>query len=156
MSLLTPSVDNIGWIILLLMADEGEPSRRNAAEEFWQTETSDPESEIAEPTTTRPASPEDGSWFRRSAPRKKKNSTGSNASRPIRLPTFTFPPDETKTKILKVLERIHECHVNQDIIIPELVMCGKQSAGKSSVLEAITGLEFPKGDGEPCTRFVIE
>lgn len=35
-------------------------------------------------------------------------------------------------------------------------MCGKQSAGKSSVLEAITGLEFPKGDGGPCTRFVIE
>lgn len=73
-----------------------------------------------------------------------------------RVPTFTFPPDETKTKILTVLEKIRQCNVNQDIDIPELVMCDKQSSGKSSVLEAITGLEFPKGDGGPCTRFVTE
>ncbi len=71
----------------------------------------------------------------------------------LRLPTFMFPPDKTKAKILEVLERIHQCNIYHDIDIPELVMCGKQSAGKSSVLEAITGLEFPKGDGGPCTRF---
>ncbi|KAF4454053.1 dynamin family protein [Fusarium austroafricanum] len=72
------------------------------------------------------------------------------------LPTFKFPPDETKAKILEILERIRQCNVSQDIDIPELVMCGKQSSGKSSVLEALTGLKFPKGDGGPCTRFVIE
>ncbi|RFU34194.1 hypothetical protein B7463_g2172, partial [Scytalidium lignicola] len=122
------------------MAGEGEPSQVDTAEESWQTEANDTESEnAAEPSR-----------------KKKKSNAGNNTSMPIRLPTFTFPPDETKTKILGVFERIQQCHVNQDIIIPELVMCGKQSAGKSSVLEAITGVEFPKGDGGPCTRFVIE
>lgn len=81
--------------------------------------------------------------------------TGSIPQAP-RIPTFVFPPDKTKTKILTVLEKIRQCNVNQDIEILELVMCGKQSSGKSSVLEAITGLDFPKGDGGPCTRFVIE
>jgi hypothetical protein len=81
--------------------------------------------------------------------------TGSIPQAP-RIPTFMFPPGGTKTKILTVLEDIRQCNVNQDIDIPELVMCGKQSSGKSSVLEAITGLDFPKGDGGPCTRFVIE
>ena len=83
------------------------------------------------------------------------NEQASQQQKP-RFPTFRFPPDETKTKILKVLEKIRECNVNHEIDTPELVMCGKQSAGKSSVLEAITGLEFEKGDGGPCTRFVIE
>ncbi|KAK8002448.1 hypothetical protein PG989_002167 [Apiospora arundinis] len=73
-----------------------------------------------------------------------------------RHPTFTFPPDQTKTKILKVLEKIRQCDVHHDIDIPELVLCGKQSSGKSSVLEAITGLELPKADAVPCTRFAIE
>jgi len=72
------------------------------------------------------------------------------------LPAFKFPPDKTKATILEVLDRIHQFNVHHYIDIPELVMCGKQSAGKSSVLEAITGLEFPKGDGGPCTRFVTE
>ncbi|KAH8592604.1 hypothetical protein B0O99DRAFT_743508 [Bisporella sp. PMI_857] len=81
--------------------------------------------------------------------------TSSQEQKP-RFPTFRFPPDETKTKILKILDKIRECNVNNEIDTPELVMCGKQSAGKSSVLEAITGLEFEKGDGGPCTRFVIE
>ena len=34
-------------------------------------------------------------------------------------------------------------------------MCGDQSAGKSSVLEGITGLPFPRRDGV-CTRFATE
>lgn len=86
------------------------------------------------------------------------NNQTSEEQRPQlpQLPTYKFPPDETKTKILKVLDKIRQCNINDAIDVPELVMCGKQSAGKSSVLEAITGLEFPKGDGGPCTRFVIE
>ncbi|KAF4459067.1 Interferon-induced GTP-binding Mx [Fusarium albosuccineum] len=82
--------------------------------------------------------------------------TRSDHSWEYMLPTFKFPPDETKAKVLEILERIRQCNVSQDIDIPELVMSGKQSSGKSSVLEALTGLEFPKGDGGPCTRFVIE
>lgn len=41
------------------------------------------------------------------------------------------------------------------ISLPQLVVCGNQSAGKSSVLEAITSIPFPRKDGL-CTRFPTE
>lgn len=72
------------------------------------------------------------------------------------MPKFNFPPDKKKVKILEIVEEIRHCDINQEIDVPELILCGQQSSGKSSVLEALTGLEFPKGDGGPCTRFPIE
>ncbi|KIW22041.1 uncharacterized protein PV07_12559 [Cladophialophora immunda] len=39
--------------------------------------------------------------------------------------------------------------------LPQLVVCGDQSAGKSSVLEGVTGVPFPRQDGL-CTRFPTE
>ncbi|EFR02473.1 dynamin [Nannizzia gypsea CBS 118893] len=41
------------------------------------------------------------------------------------------------------------------ISLPQLVVCGDQSAGKSSVLEGITEIPFPRKDGL-CTRFATE
>ncbi|KAK3047171.1 hypothetical protein LTR09_011373 [Extremus antarcticus] len=45
--------------------------------------------------------------------------------------------------------------IGEHISLPQLVVCGDQSAGKSSVLEGITGLPFPRKDGV-CTRFATE
>lgn len=45
--------------------------------------------------------------------------------------------------------------IGEHINLPQLVVCGDQSAGKSSVLEGITGLPFPRQDGI-CTRFATE
>ncbi|KAK6850464.1 Interferon-induced GTP-binding protein Mx1 [Apiospora arundinis] len=43
-----------------------------------------------------------------------------------------------------------------DIVsLPQLVVCGDQSSGKSSVLEGITDIPFPQKDGL-CTRFPTE
>ncbi len=39
--------------------------------------------------------------------------------------------------------------------LPEIIVCGDQAAGKSSVLEAISGMRFPARDGL-CTRFATE
>ncbi len=39
--------------------------------------------------------------------------------------------------------------------LPQIIVCGIQSSGKSSVLEAISGRPFPKGDGV-CTTFATE
>ena len=45
--------------------------------------------------------------------------------------------------------------VGEHVDLPHLVVCGDQSAGKSSVLEGITGLPFPRQDGV-CTKFATE
>ncbi|KAF2750588.1 hypothetical protein M011DRAFT_395462 [Sporormia fimetaria CBS 119925] len=42
-----------------------------------------------------------------------------------------------------------------DINVPQLIVCGDQSSGKSSVLEGITGLRFPTKEGT-CTTFATE
>lgn len=41
------------------------------------------------------------------------------------------------------------------IALPQVAICGDQSAGKSSVLEGITSVPFPRKDGL-CTRFATE
>ncbi|KAJ5666900.1 dynamin [Penicillium macrosclerotiorum] len=45
--------------------------------------------------------------------------------------------------------------VGDHISLPQIVVCGDQSTGKSSVLEGITGVPFPRKDGL-CTRFATE
>ena len=45
--------------------------------------------------------------------------------------------------------------VGDHVDLPQLVVCGDQSAGKSSVLEGLTGLPFPRQDGV-CTKFPTE
>jgi GTP-binding protein EngB required for normal cell division len=44
---------------------------------------------------------------------------------------------------------------NHDISLPQLIVCGEQSSGKSSVLGALTGLAFPTKDAQ-CTTFATE
>jgi len=39
--------------------------------------------------------------------------------------------------------------------LPEIIICGEQSSGKSSVLEAVSGVKFPSEDNL-CTRFATE
>jgi hypothetical protein len=56
---------------------------------------------------------------------------------------------------LNIIDRLrsHERSTTSDI--PQLVVCGNTSAGKSSVLEALTNINFPKS-GKMCTSFVTE
>lgn len=56
---------------------------------------------------------------------------------------------------LNQIDRIKAKGVGDHISLPQLVVCGDQSAGKSSVLEGITGVPFPRQDGV-CTRFATE
>ncbi|KAJ4985014.1 Interferon-induced GTP-binding protein Mx2 [Stagonosporopsis vannaccii] len=59
------------------------------------------------------------------------------------------------SKRLNQIDRIRAKGVGDHISLPQLVVCGDQSAGKSSVLEGITGVPFPRQDGV-CTRFATE
>lgn len=56
------------------------------------------------------------------------------------------------------LEQIAELRargIGDHVDLPQLVVCGDQSAGKSSVLEGLTSLPFPRQDGV-CTKFATE
>ncbi|OCK82094.1 hypothetical protein K432DRAFT_424417 [Lepidopterella palustris CBS 459.81] len=52
-------------------------------------------------------------------------------------------------------ELFRQRKIGEDIQLPRIIVCGSQSCGKSSVLEAISRLSFPRGRGL-CTTFPIE
>lgn len=56
---------------------------------------------------------------------------------------------------LNQIDQVRAMGVGDHISLPQLVVCGDQSAGKSSVLEGITGIPFPRQDGV-CTKFATE
>lgn len=57
--------------------------------------------------------------------------------------------------LLDTVDEIRRHGVNRYVSLPQLIVCGDQSSGKSSVLEAISGVQFPVNDGL-CTRFTTE
>ncbi|EON97208.1 putative dynamin family protein [Phaeoacremonium minimum UCRPA7] len=52
------------------------------------------------------------------------------------------------------LSDLHQLGIQHEISLPELVLVGDQSAGKSSLMSAIAGLRLPRGKGT-CTRCPI-
>ncbi|KAK4952403.1 hypothetical protein LTR10_009209 [Elasticomyces elasticus] len=48
-------------------------------------------------------------------------------------------------ELLNAIDRLRDLHIDKDVSIPQIVVVGDQSSGKSSVLKAITGVNFPVG-----------
>lgn len=59
------------------------------------------------------------------------------------------------TRRLEQIADLRARGIGDHIDLPQLIVCGDQSAGKSSVLEGLTGLPFPRQDGV-CTKFATE
>jgi len=60
-------------------------------------------------------------------------------------------------EILKTLDQLRGLGVGQGRSVdslPQIIVCGSQSSGKSSVLDAITGIPFPQKK-KTCTRYKI-
>ncbi|EGZ76819.1 hypothetical protein NEUTE2DRAFT_50144 [Neurospora tetrasperma FGSC 2509] len=57
-------------------------------------------------------------------------------------------------QLLDLLEKLQYAQLD-NVKLPQIVVVGDQSAGKSSVLEALTGIPFPREAGA-CTRFATE
>ncbi|KAF2757557.1 hypothetical protein EJ05DRAFT_501088 [Pseudovirgaria hyperparasitica] len=58
----------------------------------------------------------------------------------------------TDDKRLEKIDKLVAIGVGKHIALPQFVVVGDQSSGKSSTLEALTGLPFPR-DSTLCTRF---
>ncbi|EED22526.1 dynamin, putative [Talaromyces stipitatus ATCC 10500] len=57
--------------------------------------------------------------------------------------------------LLDKIDKLFACNVGEYINLPQLVVVGDQSSGKSSVLEGLTKLAFPRDSGL-CTRFATQ
>jgi len=62
---------------------------------------------------------------------------------------------DKKLALLNDIDKLRSHGISQYVNLPQLIVCGDQSSGKSSVLEAISGIPFPTKDNL-CTRFATE
>jgi GTPase SAR1 family protein len=56
---------------------------------------------------------------------------------------------------MDLVDRLRRAGLSSVLQLPQIVVCGDQSSGKSSVLEAITEIPFPRKENL-CTRFATE
>jgi Dynamin family len=53
-------------------------------------------------------------------------------------------------KLINIVDKLRDIGLNTFISLPRIVVLGSQSAGKSSLLESVVGLDFlPRGDVLP-------
>ena len=62
---------------------------------------------------------------------------------------------DEQRRVLDVVSQVRKCGLESVLSLPQIVVCGDQSSGKSSVLEALTEIPFPRADNL-CTRFATE
>ncbi|KAK6519494.1 hypothetical protein TWF281_003328 [Arthrobotrys megalospora] len=95
-------------------------------------------------------------------PRLGHQRNSSTASVPVPAPlddlntaSLEALQDDGQRKILDVVDNLKRIGLSNVLSLPQLVVCGDQSSGKSSVLEAITEIPFPRKENL-CTRFATE
>lgn len=59
------------------------------------------------------------------------------------------------SRAINLMNQLRSCGIEGDIAIPRIAFAGKQSAGKSSLVEALTGVQLPRNHGT-CTRCPIQ
>ncbi|KAK3175449.1 hypothetical protein K4F52_010257 [Lecanicillium sp. MT-2017a] len=60
-----------------------------------------------------------------------------------------------RLRYFQVIDQLRGLGINEDLPLPQIVVVGDQSSGKSSLLEGLTGLSFPIAS-DLCTRFATQ
>ncbi|KAF9029016.1 hypothetical protein BDZ89DRAFT_1091905 [Hymenopellis radicata] len=61
----------------------------------------------------------------------------------------------SRRKLLDLINRLHSTGAQVDVDLPQIAVIGSQSAGKSSLIESISGITLPRASGT-CTRCPTE
>ncbi|KAK0499139.1 P-loop containing nucleoside triphosphate hydrolase protein [Armillaria luteobubalina] len=62
---------------------------------------------------------------------------------------------DSRRRLLDLINRLHSTGAQVDIDLPQIAVIGSQSAGKSSLIESISGITLPRATGT-CTRCPTE
>jgi GTPase SAR1 family protein len=73
----------------------------------------------------------------------------------LNLPSAQTLQSTEQMNLLDAVDELRALGLGEFTALPQLIVCGDQSSGKSSVLEALSGVPFPRKDGV-CTRFATE
>jgi hypothetical protein len=64
-------------------------------------------------------------------------------------------PSKDHRDLLNIIDSLRPQGISRIVDLLQIIVCGNQSSGKSSVLEVISGMLFPTKDNL-CTRFATE
>ena len=82
--------------------------------------------------------------------------TEHNGAAGLEVPGATLTPTNAEdSRILAAMDKLRELGIDRKYELPQIIVCGAQSAGKSSVLESLVQVPFPRGGGT-CTRYVTK
>ncbi len=56
--------------------------------------------------------------------------------------------DENIRPYIDLIDTLRSAGIDKDLALPTIIVIGDQSSGKSSVLEALSGVPLPRGSGE--------
>lgn len=59
-------------------------------------------------------------------------------------------------KLINIVDSLRDIGLQDHISLPRIAVCGDQSAGKSSLLESIVGMDFLPRNAGICTRTPLE
>ncbi|KAJ4393762.1 hypothetical protein N0V93_002977 [Gnomoniopsis smithogilvyi] len=69
--------------------------------------------------------------------------------------TANFIRSNNHRDLLDIVDKLRSRGVSHYVDLPQIIVCGSQSSGKSSTLESLSGISFPTSEGL-CTRFATE
>ncbi|KAK3938319.1 P-loop containing nucleoside triphosphate hydrolase protein [Diplogelasinospora grovesii] len=86
---------------------------------------------------------------------KRKLATMDLAERIAQTTSAALIQSSNHRDLLDIIDTLRSQGVSHYVDLPQIIVCGSQSSGKSSTLEALSGISFPTAEGL-CTRFATE